>query len=147
MNKAILVSVPLGLLLGLTGCGSSRHAGGDVGVLTGRAPCIVQVHLDEKRKVYVDQEPARTSRCTTRTISFFLREPPMTTTMVVRVTGGPGQPSTWPTCTLVSSPPRQAQVDCPFTAATPAGIYKYEVAVTDGQSPPPEKLDPQMIND
>lgn len=147
MDRSAIVFVSMGLALTLVACKSLRSAGDDVHAMTGRAPCIVNVHLDERRKVYVDQEPARTGRCATRTISFFLREPPLTSAMKVRVTGGPGQPSTWPTCTLTSRPPQQAQVDCPFAAANPRGTYKYEVEVTDGQNPPPDKLDPQMIND
>ncbi len=151
MRKATLLLAPLALVLGLTGCETRKSRSDDVSVLTGPDPCKVNVRLDRKRNVYVDQEPTRTNRCVstaaTRVVNFYLRGSPGAT-FEVSVTSGPAPR---PTCIAMPAPHGQPEeVACTFVARLPGQTpqeYKYAVKVVDGINPPPPTLDPMMIND
>lgn len=141
MHKTNLMATALAL--GLVACGTpgQRH---DKDLMP-RTPdaCKVHVHLDNRDKIFVDQEPTRTGRCAgERKVNFFLVGAAHGATLEIAIKSGP-RPA--PVCKPVEGQPKQ--YICDF-AGVPIGSnqqFQYTVSVIQGVDK--ITLDPMMIND
>ena len=144
MLKTNLIAAALAL--GLVACGTPGHRQDKD--LMPRTPdaCKVHVHLDNRNKIFVDQEPTRTGRCAaTRVVNFVLLGAPQASAFEIAVKSGP-QPR--PACAPVTTSHGQPkEYECRF-AAPPSGPgqeFPYSIKVVDGGTT--ITLDPMMIND